>query len=86
MTWALIVEREAARGLRRLPKRDRDRIAAALAAMQEDPFSGDVVHLRGSSAVAFRRRVGSYRILFAVHLPERRIDVTGIVRRSSTTY
>src|SRR5215813_4211065 len=69
MTWTLIVEREAERGLRRFPKRDRDRIVAALLAMQQDPFSGDVVHLR-SSAVGYRRRVGSYRILFYISTTE----------------
>ena len=71
MTWTLIVEREAARSLRRFPKRDRDRIAAALVAMQQDPFSADVVHLKGA-AIGYRRRVGSYRPVFTVCVPERR--------------
>jgi mRNA-degrading endonuclease RelE of RelBE toxin-antitoxin system len=85
MAWAMIVEREAQRNLGRFPERDRNRIAAALVAMQRDPFSGDVVHLKGSAA-AYRRRVGAYHILFTLRLDERRIDVTNIVRRTSTTY
>jgi mRNA-degrading endonuclease RelE of RelBE toxin-antitoxin system len=53
--------------------------------MQQDPFSVDLVHLKGSAA-AYRRRVGAYRILFTLRLYERRIDVTNIVRHTSTTY
>src|SRR5215469_7530054 len=69
MTWTLIVEREAGRNLERLPERDRRRIAAALVSVQRDPFSGDVVRLRGSAA-GYRRRVGAYRILFTLRLDE----------------
>jgi len=85
MTWTLIVEREARRNLERFPERDRRRIAAALVSVQRDPFSGDVVRLRGSAA-GYRRRVGAYRILFILRLDEQSIHVTNIVRRTSTTY
>jgi mRNA-degrading endonuclease RelE of RelBE toxin-antitoxin system len=85
MNWTLIVEREAQRNLERFPKRDRQRIATALLEMERDPFSGDVVHLKGS-AIAYRRRVGAYRILFTLRVRERRIHVTSIARRTSTTY
>jgi mRNA-degrading endonuclease RelE of RelBE toxin-antitoxin system len=85
MNWTLIVEREAQRNLERFPKRDRERIAAAPVAMQQDPFSGDVVHLRGSAS-GYRRRVGAYRILFTLGMREQRIHVTNITRRTSTTY
>src|SRR5271155_711776 len=47
MTWNVIIEREAQRNLKRFPERDRNRIAAALVAMQQGPFAGDVVQLRG---------------------------------------
>jgi mRNA-degrading endonuclease RelE of RelBE toxin-antitoxin system len=53
--------------------------------MRENPFAGDIVRLKGQPA-AWRRRVGSYRILFDVHPEESLLLVTAIVRRSSTTY
>lgn len=48
--------------LARLPRSEQDRIRRALAAMQEDPFSGDIVRLK-AQPTAWRHRVGSYRIL-----------------------
>jgi mRNA interferase RelE/StbE len=84
MTWEVVVESDASRRLRRFPQRDQQRILAALIAMESDPFVGDIVKLKGSEG--FRRRVGSYRILFDVNVGARRVAVTEIVRRTSTTY
>ena len=56
-----------------------------LDAMLSDPFGGDIVRLKNQPA-AWRRRVGSYRILFDIY-PERRVvDIVDIARRTSTTY
>jgi mRNA-degrading endonuclease RelE of RelBE toxin-antitoxin system len=54
--------------------------------MREDPFIGDVTALRGDHRGLFRRRVGSYRIIFEVDAAKRQILVHDILRRSSTTY
>ena len=85
MSWTLTVARDARKALERLPSRERARVLATLVGMGEDPFSGDVKHLRNFSP-AFRRRVGSYRILFDVFPNERRIQVQAIERRSDRTY
>jgi mRNA-degrading endonuclease RelE of RelBE toxin-antitoxin system len=54
--------------------------------MKGDPFSGDVTLLRGEHRGLYRRRVGSWRIIFAVR-PDRQLVIVGdIVRRTSTTY
>ena len=58
---------------------------AALDAMQAEPLAGDVKALTGYP-VAFRRRVGSYRILFDLDPAQREVLVHDVVRRSSTTY
>lgn len=84
MNWEVVVESGAARRLRRFPKKDQNRIAAALIEMASNPFSGDIVKLKG--IVGFRRRVGAYRILFDIDMEARRVEVTHIVRRGSTTY
>jgi mRNA-degrading endonuclease RelE of RelBE toxin-antitoxin system len=53
--------------------------------MQSNPFSGDLVRLIAQPA-AWRRRVGSYRILFDVDYEQRSVAVTAVLRRTSTTY
>ena len=85
MSWELVVAKPAEKSLLRLPTRDRDRIEAALRAMLDSPFAGDVVRLKGLP-VAWRRRVGSYRVFFDVYPDRTLIVVTAIVRRTSTTY
>jgi mRNA-degrading endonuclease RelE of RelBE toxin-antitoxin system len=51
--------------------------------MQSDPFSGDIKRLQPSG---WRRRIGNYRIFYDLDVDERRIVVTAITRRTSTTY
>jgi mRNA-degrading endonuclease RelE of RelBE toxin-antitoxin system len=63
---------------------DAARIARALRDMSDDPLSGDIVKLKGTEA--FRRRVGDYRILFAVDFLQRAVAVLDILRRTTTTY
>jgi len=66
--------------------RDRARINRALNHMIEDPLGGDVTPLRGPYQGSFRRRVGAWRILFALDLEHKIIEVHDIRRRTSTTY
>lgn len=84
MKWGLVVASRAKRQFRRLPADDRDAIDAAFFAMCADPFSGDVKSLRGTDG--WRRRVGDWRILYKLDERNKVIVVTGIKRRSSTTY
>lgn len=86
MTWHLVVARSAQKELERAPARDRTRILGALKELANDPFSGDIVHLKGRGALDFRRRVGSWRILFTLNHEARTVEVTAVLRRTSTTY
>lgn len=65
---------------------DPARILGALSELAADPFSGDLVHLKGRGALDFRRRVGSWRILFTLNREARTVEVTAVLRRTSTTY
>jgi mRNA-degrading endonuclease RelE of RelBE toxin-antitoxin system len=56
-------------------------IKAAVQVLALDPFAGDVIKLEGG-----RRRAGSYRIFFAVNANARTVEISAIVRRTSTTY
>ena len=85
MTWTVVVAKAAQKQLARFPAKDQDRVAAALAVMEADPFSGDIVKLEGASD-QWRRRAGSYRIFFSVDRVVRKVSVNAILRRTSTTY
>jgi len=83
MSWDLVVTKPARKELERAPSRDQARLLLALAAMQDDPFSGDIKRLEPSG---WRRRVGSYRVFYDLYVEQRKIVVTSIRRRTSTTY
>jgi mRNA-degrading endonuclease RelE of RelBE toxin-antitoxin system len=69
-----------------MPRRDRDRINRVLNEMKERPLSGDIVPLRGEHQGAFRRRIGSWRIIFTVRPEAQIVLLHDILRRTSTTY
>ena len=83
MNWMLLVAEAARKQLARLPDRDQRHIEQALGAMQENPFGGDIKRLHPAG---WRRRVGNYRIFYDLFVRERRIVVSAIERRTSTTY
>ena len=84
MSWAVVVGNRARRNLKRVPAADQQRIIAALDAMRSDPLAGDVVKLAGQDA--FRRRVGNYRIIFAIDFKALAVGILDIQRRTTTTY
>ena len=66
--------------------RDRARINRVLNEMKERPLHGDIVRLPGEHHGAFRRRIGSWRIIFSVKPDAQVVIVHDIARRTSTTY
>lgn len=86
MTWNVVLSNRAERALSRVPARDRQRITLALLSMEQDPLSGDVIPLKGAYAGSYRRRVGSWRIIFTVNWDRQLVGVADIARRTSTTY
>jgi mRNA-degrading endonuclease RelE of RelBE toxin-antitoxin system len=69
-----------------MPTRDRERITRALDDMKSDPLTGDITVLRGEYSGLYRRRVGSWRIIFVLKTDRRAVLVGDIVRRTSRTY
>ena len=65
MNWAVVVAKPAQKQVAKFPVKDQQRIAAAVRAMADDPFSGEIIKLEGAGD-RWRRRVGNYRIFFAV--------------------
>ena len=85
MKWELLLAGPARKALERMPAADRRRVLAALDAMEQNPFSGDIVRLK-AQPIAWRRPVGDWRILFDIEPEKRRVIVHDVVRRTSTTY
>jgi mRNA-degrading endonuclease RelE of RelBE toxin-antitoxin system len=76
--WTLLVANPAKESLANFPDKDQRRIEQA-----EGPFGGDIKRLQPAG---WRRRVGNYRIFYDLLNEEKRIVVTAIERRTSTTY
>jgi mRNA-degrading endonuclease RelE of RelBE toxin-antitoxin system len=85
MQWNLVITGPAQKDFQKLPPKDQARVKSVLIAMQDDPFQGDLKRLRGTST-GWRRRVGSYRIIYDLYFEERLLVISAILRRTSTTY
>ncbi len=83
--WKLHVVKSAEKELAEAGAKDSKRLKAALEAMQFDPYSGDIAKLKGEKT-AWRRRVGSWRILYDLFPEQHLIVVAAIRRRTSTSY
>jgi mRNA-degrading endonuclease RelE of RelBE toxin-antitoxin system len=83
--WFVALTAPARKRLKRIPPGDLARINAAIEEMKQDPLQGDVRKLHGGLE-GFRRRVGDWRIFFDVNPTEGQVVITGIERRTSTTY
>jgi mRNA-degrading endonuclease RelE of RelBE toxin-antitoxin system len=85
VSWRLTFSRNAQKSLRRLPPDFRRRLDGTFAEMSRDPLAGDVVVFR-DYPVGYRRRVGSYGVLFDIDQATRSVQIQEIERRTSTTY
>jgi len=73
----------AQRELKRVPESDRERIAAAVASLAEEPRPSGSVKLKGS---LYRLRIGPYRVIYAVSDREELVVALKIARREKDTY
>jgi len=85
MSWEVKVAKRAVKEMRRIPKKDAERLLIVLEEFEIDPFKGDIEKIRGKDNV-WRRRIGNYRIFYEIDLEERQIWVYQIRRKTTTTY
>jgi mRNA interferase RelE/StbE len=74
--WTVALGGHEKRYLVSLPRKECARILDALALLEEDPFGGDVIELKGREG--WRLRVGRWRVLFRLDADKRTIVVLGI--------
>ena len=74
------VHRDVEKFLRKIPKRDAERIREKILALK-DPFALKPKKLKGTEDV-FRLRVGDYRILFFIDEERRIVTVSKVDKRS----
>ncbi len=87
MSWTCRLSNQSAKQFRRLPKDRRRQIAQAIEEMEIDPTSSDVRPIKsGRFKGALRKRVGSYRIVFALDRENKAVNVAAIIFRTGKTY
>jgi mRNA-degrading endonuclease RelE of RelBE toxin-antitoxin system len=87
MNWHVELATSAIKDLKRLPRDRQARMERAIDEMESDPMAGDVKPLKGPEWRGYyRKRIGSYRIIFTIHTQAATVEVSAIVIRSEKTY
>jgi len=84
-SWTVSISSSAQKSIRRAPRHERERLLAELDRLAVDPLGGNTVRLHGLANTA-RRRVGDWRIIFELDFDRRRLFVSHVDRRTTTTY
>ena len=83
--WHLEIDPSVYKTLARIPKKDAARISVAIEQLAVNPYAGDT-HKIGGEDVVWRRRIGSYRIFYELHVGMHYVVVFHLERRGSNTY
>ena len=87
MSWTCRLSNQAAKQFRHLPEDRRKQMAQAIEEIGSDPTSGDVRPIKsGEFKGTLRKRVGRYRIVFALDRADKAADVAAIIMRTGKTY
>ena len=79
MSFSVKIKASAAKSLRELPRAERERLAAAIDRLADEPHAGSA--LKGEFLGLRRLRVGSYRIVYEVLARELTVLVVRIGHR-----
>ena len=85
VNWRVDVDPFILKTLKRIPRKDADKIANAIEELAHNPYFGDTHKLAGQKD-AWRRRIGSYRLIYDISPEEKRVDLYDVLRRGSNTY
>ena len=84
-SWTVEVDPAVYKFLKKIPRKDSERILFAIDGLLANPFSGDIQKMKGEEN-AWRKRVGAYRIFYEILSHERVVHVFHAERRTSNTY
>ena len=85
MNWELQIPKRVARQLKRLPRKESERVVSVIQQFASSPYDGDVEKMSGTEDL-WRRRVGSYRIKYEINITRKSIVIISVERRASHTY
>lgn len=83
--WALQIDDSVYGFLKRIRRKDAERILSVIRDLPEDPFRGDIKKMKGEHNV-WRRRIGVYRIRYELIAEEKIIHIFLVERRTSSSY
>lgn len=83
MAYDLKLHRDIERQLKRIPRKDRERLVEAMRSLRVEPRPPRSLKLTG---VLYRIREGQYRIIYGVFDREVVVVVCKVARRTETTY
>jgi mRNA interferase RelE/StbE len=87
MNWEVELSPSAIKELKKLPRDQQGQIRSAIDEMESDPMAGDVIPLKGDEWKGlYRKRVGIYRIIFALDRKTMTVGISAILVRSEKTY
>ena len=87
MTWAVELSASAIKELKKLPRDRQVQVESAIDEMEIDPLAGDVIPLKGPEWKGrFRKRVGPYRIIFALDRKAITVAISTLLIRAEKTY
>jgi mRNA-degrading endonuclease RelE of RelBE toxin-antitoxin system len=87
MNWGIELSASAIKDLKRLPRDRQTQIVSAIDEMETDPMAGDLIPLKGPEwKDCFRKRVGDYRIIFALNRKAMTVAISAILVHSEKTY
>jgi len=83
MAYVLKFHRDVEKQLRRIPRKQQERVVEAMRSLRTEPRPPGSEHL---DDILYRIRVGQYRIIYAIFDEEVVIVVCKVARRSEKTY
>ena len=79
--YDIFLSRRATKAAKGLPSAQREKLRRAFSTMGENPFSFPYKKIRGEPHL-YRIRIGTFRVLYEIDEPNRRIMVLKIDRRT----
>ncbi len=78
--WTVKFSRKANKMLEKIPANYLESIFSSVDQIEIDPYSGDVKKLKGESNL-YRKRVGTYRIVYSIYKDILYIEIIEILHR-----